>query len=351
MFKLEEEKDQVDKKATSSCFVDTSMSCASKVQGGAVSSTDAYTVIREELRNKPAQKFDVSFSSDFLTSIESGHVVWLFFFVHEYDILSGERMCRDGVIRTDKWLNESNTSPITLCKKLTSYFPKEASERNIYQHLKMHGMYRTTAENMLDRLPKNIWEKVGKMYETLQKEWSGPQVPIFIFPADETNVKIRREFNGKSGLAFRDKLFLFFSNHNTNEEIKAVLTHEYNHVCRLKKHQKAERNYTLLDAVLLEGMAENAVREYCGESALASWTTYYTDERLLKIVEQIIIPNRNLKRNEKKHSDILYGNGFYPKMSGYCAGYYLVKKYLNSTNLSTRAILGKDSIEFVKEYI
>ncbi len=224
-----------------------------------------------------------------------------------------------------------------------------ATAPEIYDYLKMHGMYRTTSESILEKLPKNVWSKVQKEYAVLQKEWSGPQIPIFIFPADETNPKIKREFNGKSGLAFKDKLFLFFSSHNTDSEIKAVLTHEYNHVCRLKKYKKNEAEFTLLDTVILEGLAENAVREQCGSTNLAGWTKYYSDEELQKIVQQLIIPNRNLKRNERKHSDLLYGKRFYPTMAGYCAGYYLVRNYLESNNQQTKTILGMDSREFVKE--
>lgn len=212
-------------------------------------------------------------------------------------------------------------------------------------------MYRSISVRILEKLPKNVWAQVDKEYSVLQKQWNGPQVPIFIFPADETNSKIKRDFNGKSGLAFKDKLFLFFSPHNTHSEIKAVLTHEYNHVCRLKKYKKNESDFTLLDTVILEGLAENAVREQCGSSNLAGWTKYYSDEKIQRIVEELIIPNRNINRNERKYSDILYGKSFYPKMAGYCAGYSLVRNYLESTKLQTKAILGVDSREFVKEYL
>ncbi|MEH7381712.1 DUF2268 domain-containing protein [Bacillus sp. JJ1533] len=215
----------------------------------------------------------------------------------------------------------------------------------------MHGMYRTGSKNKAESLPQNVWAKVEKEYGVLQKQWNGPQIPIFILPADETNTKIKREFNGKSGLAFKNKLFLFFSPHNTDSEIKAVLTHEYNHVCRLKKYRKNEADFTLLDVVILEGFAENAVREHCGNASLADWTKYYSDKELKKIVQQLIIPNRNVKRNERKHDDLLYGKKFYPKMTGYCAGYYLVRNYLEANQLQVKAILGVDSKEFVKEYM
>ena len=61
-----------------------------------------------------------------------------------------------------------------------------------------------------------------------------------------------------------------------------MFTHEYNHVCRLSKFQKSEEDYVLLDSIILEGLAENAVRERLGEEFLATWTSYYSNEELKK---------------------------------------------------------------------
>ncbi|MFT4412513.1 DUF2268 domain-containing protein [Fredinandcohnia humi] len=256
-----------------------------------------------------------------------------------------------GVIRTDNWLTEMYSNPVTLCKKLISYFPKGTSEREIYHHLHLHGMYQPlehVRESPLDSLPVNIWDHVNREYKKLQKEWNGPDVPIFLFPSDETNRRISREFNGKSGLAFHNKLFLFFVRQNTKEEIKAVLTHEYNHVCRLSKYKNKEADYTLLDTIILEGMAENAVRERCGDRSLARWTSYYSENQLEGILTKIIQPNFSLNRTEKKHNDLLYGKGFYPKMAGYCTGYYLVKNYLEANNLKSNQVLEIGSEKFIE---
>ncbi|MFS0864252.1 DUF2268 domain-containing protein [Fredinandcohnia sp. 179-A 10B2 NHS] len=257
-----------------------------------------------------------------------------------------------GVVQTNQWLQELYTNPIELCKNVRSYFPRGTSAREIYAYLRSHGMYRPIEERKkspLDSLPKDVWAVAKKEYNLLQKEWGGPSVPIFIFPADETNPKIKTEFNGKSGLAFNDKLFLFFSNYNSSGEIKAVLTHEYNHVCRLSKYKKTESKYNLLDTVILEGIAENAVKERFGEKNVAEWTKYYSEERIKEIVQRMIIPNKNIEVSDRKHHAILYGKGFYPKMAGYCAGYYLVKQYLNNNNLRTKDVIGMNSKEFLYE--
>lgn len=249
-----------------------------------------------------------------------------------------------SVIRTDQWLLDSYHNPIDICEKLKGYFTK-ASASEIYEHLKMHGMYRPIRQGMeqVHALQKNkVWEIVQKDDLALQKTWGGPDIPIFIFPTDVTNRKIQRDFNGKSGLAFKDKLFLFFTDQNTEKEIRAVLTHEYNHVCRLVKFQKSEEQYVLLDTIILEGLAENAVRERFGTDYMASWTSYYTDEELEKMWTLLLRPNKNTKKTDRKHMELLYGlRRPYPKMLGYCVGYYLVKKYMEEKKISSKELFTK----------
>lgn len=111
-----------------------------------------------------------------------------------------------------------------------------------------------------------------------------------------SNPKIMRDQNGKSGLAFKDKLFLFLSDQNSDNEIRALFVHEYNHVCRLAKNDKQEENYILLDSIILEGLAENAVRELVGEEYLAKWTSYYTEGQLNQMWKKIIYPNSNIPK-------------------------------------------------------
>jgi len=251
-----------------------------------------------------------------------------------------------SVIRTDKWLNEFYPNPIKLCEKLTGYF-EEASAAELYDYLLLHGMYRPNrgGDEQVQRLQKNkVWEIVQKELQVLQKLWGGPNIPIFIFPANSRNRKIQKDFNGKSGLSFKDKIFLFLSDQNTEQEIRAVFTHEYNHVCRLSKFAANEKDLVLLDTIILEGLAENAVWERLGEKLLAGWTSYYSDEELEKMWNRLILPNKNIRSTERRHHELLYGLRMsYPKMLGYCVGYYLVKKYVNEKGISSKDLLAIQS--------
>lgn len=255
-----------------------------------------------------------------------------------------------NVIPTDTWLRKSYDTPIELCKKLKSYFPA-VSENEIHQYLAMHGMYyKPTKSNPIEKwLEKNVWDRLEMEANDLKKCWDGPDVPIFILPANQQNQEIQKRFNGKSGLAFRDKLFLFISDHNTVKEMKALLTHEYNHVCRLAKSPKKEKDYVLLDVIIMEGLAENAVLERHGKAYQASWTSFYSDKELQHMWERIILPSRMMSTHLRQHRDLLYGKSFlYPKMAGYCTGYYLVKRFVEKHDMSSRDMLKLSSTEIAQ---
>ncbi|PAD34248.1 DUF2268 domain-containing protein [Terribacillus saccharophilus] len=245
-----------------------------------------------------------------------------------------------SVIRTDEWLLDDYDDPIALCEKLTELFT-DASAAEIYDYFIRHGMYRPLKKNK--QLDAKVWEVVQQDEAFLQKEWEGPDIPIYIFPSDERNKWIQKQLGGKSGLAFKDKLFLFISTENTEEEIKAIFTHEYNHVCRLNRLDKKEEMYTLLDTIVLEGIAENAVRERLGEELTASWTSFYSDKKIEKMWSENIVPKQQLLRQDYEYEAILFGYRKYPKMLGYCAGYHVVKNYMERHSLSSKELLAVDA--------
>lgn len=247
-----------------------------------------------------------------------------------------------SVTRTDKWLIDAYDNPIELCEKLVAHFDN-AKAADIYNHLTMHGMYRQPDKNKKKLVKKlkenNVWEIVRTEEQNLRKKWDGPNIPVIILPADTNSRQLKRDHNGKSGLAFFDKLFLFVSVDNAEKEIKALFTHEYNHVLRLNSYAKKEADYVLLDTIILEGLAENAVREHIGSKHTANWTSYYTNRELEKMWNNIVLPNPYIPKYHRRHQDILYGLKLHPKMTGYCVGYYLVKRYMEAKNATSKDML------------
>ncbi|MEI3614170.1 DUF2268 domain-containing protein [Pseudogracilibacillus sp. SO30301A] len=256
-----------------------------------------------------------------------------------------------SVIRTDLWLLDLYDNPIKICAMLTEYF-KEVSAAELYNYLTLHGMYRQPSKNgitLVKRLQnKNIWKFIQYEEQVLQKIWKGLNVPIFIMPSESNDQNLKQNFNGKSGISFRDKIFLFISEHNEENELKALLTHEYNHVCRLSKYEKDVKDYVLLDSIILEGLAENAVRERSGGKFVSKWVSYYSKERLEGMWKNIVQPNKNIPINNRKHHQILYGVEPYPNMAGYCVGYYLVKKFIEKHGSTCIDLIDQPSKKIVE---
>lgn len=230
-----------------------------------------------------------------------------------------------------------------ICTKLKKYFKEEVDTLQIYHQLTAHGMYRNSfpgIEQMINILKeRKTWRLIDNYSTELRKKWNGPDVPIFIFPAEPTQRNLNQGIDGKSGLAFRDKIFLFISDHLSEEELKALLIHEYNHVCRLEMSPRHEKEYVLLDTIILEGLAENAVRSILGNDFVAPWIKKLTLGQMQRLWRRMIYPNRNLSTRHPKHDQILYGRGLYPNKAGYAVGYFLVDRYRKTNKLKTKELL------------
>jgi len=231
-----------------------------------------------------------------------------------------------GVVNTDEWLKKE-TNPLKICGKLKGHFQGLHVE-DIHQYLSQFGMYKSVSKSYIQKmLKRNVWERVKKHYQYLNTKWAGPDIPIYIFPVNESNGFLSRNFGGRSGVSFPDKLFLFLSYEVDEEELKSVLTHEYHHICRISKYEKKEENYTLLDTIILEGLAEHAVGEMLGEQALTFWVKKYSPSQLNRWWNLWIKPHQEVTRDDPKYIQLLYGMSFYPKMLGYAIGYHIVRTY------------------------
>lgn len=255
-----------------------------------------------------------------------------------------------AIVDTYRWLQRDYDDPETLCEHFEPYIPMSASY--IYEFLAARGMYRPTADGKkeLEKLwDKNMWAHLQKEYTQLRRWLKGPDVPIFILPSDQHNRYMQREYNGKAGLAFKQCIFLFVSSHNSIDELRAMLTHEYHHVCRLDVFRKEEKEYTLLDTIILEGLAETAVAERHSEAQHATWVHYYSKLEAIKLWNRFLKDEQMLKKGTKKHEALLNGLRFYPKMLGYCTGFYIVKDCVEHTGYDTKTLLSMKSEDILAE--
>ncbi|WP_066071135.1 DUF2268 domain-containing protein [Neobacillus soli] len=257
-----------------------------------------------------------------------------------------------GIIRTDQWLQEEFGRPVKICEKLKPYFKGQTSNE-IYNQLLNFGMYRPSwsSRSNLDRMvEQKAWDKVEHISQKYQKKWNGPDIPVFLFPLAQSRGFFMREVKSKAGVSFPDKMFLFLSHYEDSKEVEALLVHEYHHVCRLRMLNKKIEDYTLLDSIIIEGLAEYAVLKNCGREYLADWCRMYSEREILNFWEKYLKKQLGKKKHEKAHDELLYGGGRIPNLLGYAAGFSIVENFYKNNNYSTKLSFTTPALTFHKHY-
>ncbi len=257
-----------------------------------------------------------------------------------------------SLMNTIDWLKKTHQQ-VEICEKLVPYFYK-MDKKEIASYLNSFGMYKHSKPNInqwIEQMTKrDIVGHVRTLEKKYQHKWNGPDVAIFVFPNDQTNRKIEGEYRGRSGLAFHDKLFLFLSKDVHIDDIESLFLHEYHHVCRLAAVKKSEESFTIVDTMMMEGLAENAVREMVGEEAVSNWTKLYSPEQCERFYKKIILPHKEMTRDHSKFPQMMYGTGFYPNMLGYSVGYHIVKAIMDETGQKTKHLLGMPTEKIMNLY-
>lgn len=254
-----------------------------------------------------------------------------------------------SVIPTDEWLNELIASQklnhknledlqrSILCNRLVEIFIGGSLDE-IQFELLQQGLFQSHEKIDINKLKKqNVWEVVQKEFNYLKERWSGPNIPIYIFPITQ-----EQTITKKNGVAYPNAMFLYIGELE-KQELKALFAHEYNHVCRLQYVNKSLDDVTLLDSLILEGLAECAVEEIYGDKWLAPWLRYYSKDKMLGIWERHFFPQINIQ-GLNNHVEFLYG-GKLPRWIGYCIGYEIVRTYIK--NHSSNKLHEKSSEEIL----
>ncbi|WP_409253430.1 DUF2268 domain-containing protein [Bacillus sp. SCS-153A] len=253
-----------------------------------------------------------------------------------------------AIVETSHWLDECVEDPEKLLMK-KGITKKKAAE--LYEYLKSFGMY-TPAGNMkyqLNSLKKRqAWRKMSVYYKKYRSLWNGPSVPVYIFPV-QTSRGLFTSGLKKSGVSFRDEIYLFLSDEDDPKEWEALFLHEYHHCTRMNLLKKSPDQYTLLDSIIFEGLAEDAVKEYCGEPYVSSWAKKYSEFLLQKLWNQHIKNELHLRRKDSKHDQLLLGKGRYPNLIGYAIGYYIVGKFREKHGMNAEEMMGLDAAGFIED--
>jgi uncharacterized protein YjaZ len=252
-----------------------------------------------------------------------------------------------GVINTSNWLKKDYKDPEKLL--MNKGISRKKAE-DLYEYLKTFGMYIPSykTEQQINSLQKReAWRKISVYFKRYRSLWKGPDVPIYIFPVQSSNGIFTGPIS-KSGVSFKNEIYIFLSDEEDPKEWESLFIHEYHHCTRMNRLEKDPEEYNLLDSIIFEGLAEDAVNQYCGEEYVSRWAKKYSKFLLQKLWNQHIKNELHLRRTETKHDQLLLGKGKYPNLIGYSIGYYIVRKFRESHGLSTIEMLELESASFIK---
>jgi uncharacterized protein YjaZ len=184
-----------------------------------------------------------------------------------------------------------------------------------------------------------IEKVISETIEKCNEELSIPTKNyIFVFPYLPLEKDV--VFGGVNGVARYSCVFhIFLSLKSWSQESLAhTVAHELNHTIYYYHHYDDFNNYTLLDEMIMEGLAENFREQLLGGSP-APWAIALAKQDVLDTLSAMN-EETLYTRDQNIIKSVLFGNNKYQKWTGYSIGYWLVKEFIkNNPNLSWNEIM------------
>ena len=158
--------------------------------------------------------------------------------------------------------------------------------------------------------------------------------------------KSQKVFNGVYGYAVYSCVFYLFVDLKSfsKKSLENTVVHELNHTIYFYRHFDGFGNYTLLDNLILEGLAENFRKDVLG-GVLPPWTKSLDKTESLNILSDYtsILMSKDLQLI----NDFLFGSKKFKKWTGYSAGFHLVREFIKcNPNFSWEKIMKTKIKEF-----
>jgi len=156
-------------------------------------------------------------------------------------------------------------------------------------------------------------------------------VNVFILPIARTseNSKMLDDLRGVTAYTPWQKNFVIFIHpqRDWKRYFDLTIVHEYNHSVRMQ-HFRPNKNRTILDWIILEGMADNFVRKVTG--FIPTWARPFpkkTEERIIKKIKGRLCSETNYYDFHEKLG-IMFGGKEFPHWAGYRVGFSIVRNFL-----------------------
>ncbi|WP_176554271.1 DUF2268 domain-containing protein [Bacillus sp. Marseille-P3800] len=243
-----------------------------------------------------------------------------------------------AVIRTNKWIQlflkhadsqrELESTYLRLFVNPLQPLFQFQNDEQLAAYLQKVGLFTVNDREQLPAfIDHDYWSILQAQFLKLKQAWNGPNVPIYVLMANQSLENRQDDVRGMMGLSFENGILLLIPSSIEHNHLRALLTHEYHHVCRLSHTKESEQSITLLESMVMEGLAELAVKEYVGESSIAPWALKQKSN-WKTMWNQYLFEKTLVIKGRKEHKDFLYGSRKkrIPYMMGYTLGYCLCQE-------------------------
>jgi uncharacterized protein YjaZ len=148
-------------------------------------------------------------------------------------------------------------------------------------------------------------------------------VRAFVFPWMPSS-KLSIELGGVNAIAVHESVMHIYLDleRYTERSLLETVVHEYTHLAYYQHRPK--RKYTLLEHILMEGIAERFREEVVGGEP-APWATALSSRRVVELVRSLA--SLYASTSKTLANEVLYGSEKYPRWAGYAIGYQLVGSF------------------------
>lgn len=232
--------------------------------------------------------------------------------------------------------------------KYSGHASEESLRESLADHLGQTGIadYEPLTEPEQKEIEAIIARTIAKCNEVLPVPTKNFVFVFPYFPGEKDEV-----FGGVMGVApYSCVLHLFLDSAKWSEGVlENTVAHELNHTIYYYHHYDSFGSYTVLDEMLIEGLAE-CFREQLFDAAPSAWASALTQEEaratLLKMEDSILT-----SKDKQIIKEILFGNENYKRWTGYSIGYWLAKSFIEQNkNLSWEGIMKLESVAILKSF-
>ncbi|WP_229596430.1 DUF2268 domain-containing putative Zn-dependent protease [Rossellomorea vietnamensis] len=163
---------------------------------------------------------------------------------------------------------------------------------------------------------------------------SGKPIQFELFILDQHDEFVKEKLGGVSAYTEWNghMCFIVEADEGVRDTLKSVIFHEYHHHWRMNKLNMTEGNETLLDRLVLEGLAEHFVRIELGDAFLGPYKSVLSEKEAQALWNTTF--RHHIHDRGEKTDSYMFGNREMelPFWGGYSLGYYLVEWYMKENN-------------------